>query len=165
MEFHISRAVREASTSRRPAVRLLRQRRLRQRSGEPQAGRRAEQGPRPNADPAGTFNAGALFAMGLIDELSHALVARYRKEIDPDVLSEAVRWFAAQTEPAKLERLLLTFTEQFPNVAVFRGEITAAKWLKGTTDGVPNREVALEELMLLWIANINPAFKPFQRAL
>ncbi len=42
------------------------------------------------------INAGALFAMGLIDELSHALVARYRKEIDPAVLSEAVRWFAAQ---------------------------------------------------------------------
>src|ERR1700722_4146062 len=162
MEFHISRAVREAaqvddllfsysgnvvfanvSASRKLAEALNKMR-------------------GPDADPAGAFNAGALFAMGLIDELSHALVARYRKEIDPSVLSEAVRWFAAQTEPAKLERLLLTFTEQFPNVAVFRGQITAAKWLQGTTEGVPNREVALEELLLLWIANINPAFKPFQ---
>src|ERR1700722_16020735 len=162
MEFHISRAVREAaqvddllfsysgnvvfanvSASRKLAEALNKMR-------------------GPDADPAGAFNAGALFAMGLIDELSHALVARYRKEIDPAVLSEAVRWFAAQTEPAKLERLLLTFTEQFPNVAVFRGQITAAKWLQGTTEGVPNREVALEELLLLWIANINPAFKPFQ---
>jgi glycosidase len=162
MEFHISRAVREATqvddtlfsysgnvvfanvaASRKLADALNKAR------GE-------------NADPEGTYNAGALFAMGLIDELSHALVAKYRKEIDPSVLSEAVRWFTAQLEPQKLERLLHTFTEQFPNVAVFRGQITPADWLRGTTEGVPNREVALEELLLLWIANLNPAFKPFQ---
>ena len=161
MEFHISRAVREAaqvddllfgysgnvvfanvSASRKLAEALNKAR-------------------GPNADPAGAINAGAMFAMGLIDELSHALVARYRREIDPTVLSEAVRWFAAQTEPEKLERLLLTFTEQFPNVDVFRGKVSAAKWLRGKTDGVPNREIALEELLMLWIANINPAFKPF----
>jgi hypothetical protein len=161
MEFHISRAVREAAqvddllfgysgnvifanvaASRKLAEALNRSR-------------------GPNADPAGAINAGALFAMGLIDELSHALVAKYRKEIDPAVLSEALRWFTSQTEPAKLERLLLEFTTQFPNAAVFRGQVSAAKWLEGNTDGVPNREVALEELLLLWIANLNPAFKPF----
>jgi hypothetical protein len=116
----------------------------------------------PNADPAGAYNAGALFAMGLIDELSHALVARYRKEIDPAVLSEAIRWFTTQIQPDKLERLLLEFTTQFPNVAIFRNQITPEKWLSGSTEGVPNREVALEELLLLWIANLNPAFRPFQ---
>src|ERR1700722_2523311 len=46
-------------------------------------------------DPAKIVNAGALFAMGLIDELNHALVERYRKEIDPNVLKDAMKWFAA----------------------------------------------------------------------
>src|ERR1700761_1593533 len=135
MEFHISRAVREAAqvddllfsysgnvvfanvaASRKLADALNKAR------GE-------------NADPAGAFNAGALFAMGLIDELSHALVARYRKEIDPSVLSEAVRWFTSQIEPVKLERMLLAFPQHFPNVAVYRGQISAEKWLQGSTDG------------------------------
>ena len=115
-----------------------------------------------DAGPEGFVNAGALFAMGLIDELNHAMVAKYRTEIDPSVLSEAVRWLASQADPVQVEKLLLAFADQFPNVAVYRGTLTAAEWLKGTTDGLSNREAALEELLLLWVANINPAFKPFR---
>jgi glycosidase len=162
MEFHISRALREnldidglifsytgnivfgdVAASRKLAAQL-----------------NAARG--PEADPADSMNAGALFAMGLIDEFSHALVARYRKEIDPSVHAEAIRWFASKLDPGKIDQLLLTFVEQFPNVAVYRGELTPQQWLDGTTEGMPNREAALEELMLLWLANINPAFTPFR---
>jgi glycosidase len=162
MEFHISRAVREAAqvddqlfayTGNVVFANVAASRKL---------AAALNQARGPNADPAGAYNAGALFAMGLIDELSHALVDNYRKQIDPSVLSEAVRWFTAQTEPKKLDQLLLEFTAQFPNSAIFRGHISAAEWLRGATDGLPNREAALEELLMLWIANINPAFKPFQ---
>ena len=67
--------------------------------------------------------------MGLIDELSHALVARYRKKVDPAVFSEALRFFGEQVGTEERDRLLLEFTEQFPSVAVFRNEFTAEQWL------------------------------------
>jgi len=117
----------------------------------------------PEQKIAGQVNAGALFAMGMIDELSHALVARYRREQDPAVMSAAVKWLGAQVTPAESERLLLRFVQQFPTVDVYRGEITAEEWLKGKTEGRPNREIAFEEMLLLWIANSNPAFVPFKR--
>ncbi len=165
MEFHISRAIREkldiddllfSYTGNVVFANVAASRKLAQQLTEL---REKEAGGIAGADTI--VNAGALFAMGLIDELNHALVARYRKEVDPAVLSEAVRWFTAQADPQKLEKLLLTFTQQFPNVAVYRGQQTAAQWLKGSTDDLSNREAALEELMLLWLANINPAFKAF----
>jgi glycosidase len=162
MEFHISRAVREGTqvddllfsySGNAVFANVAASRKLAAALNEARG---------PNADPAGAYNAGALFAMGLIDELSHALVARYRKEFDPSVLSAAVGWFTAQMDPGEIDRLLLEFTNQFPNVAIFRGQVTAEQWLAGTTDGLANREAALEELLMLWIANSNPAFKPFQ---
>jgi len=113
-------------------------------------------------DPAKIVNAGALFAMGLIDELNHALVERYRKEIDPNVLKDAMKWFAAHARQDDVERMIRTFAEQFPNVAVYRGETTVDEWLRATTDGLSNREAAVEEMLMLWLANSNPAFKPFQ---
>ncbi|HSY01974.1 MAG TPA: alpha-amylase family glycosyl hydrolase, partial [Acidobacteriaceae bacterium] len=113
-------------------------------------------------DPERVVHAGALYAMGMIDELNHALVARFRKEKDPEVLRAAVRWITAQADPEQVEKLLRTFTERFPNTAVYRGEMTAAEWLAKATEGMPNREAAVEELLLLWLANINPAFKPFR---
>jgi hypothetical protein len=111
---------------------------------------------------ADVVNAGSLFAMGLIDELSHAMIARYRKEIDPAVLTHALAWFEGKVGAAKVETLLKAFTQQFPNSAIYRGDVTVAQWLAGSTEDLPNREAALEELMLLWVANLNPAFADFK---
>lgn len=113
-------------------------------------------------DPKRQVNAGALFAMGLIDELSHAMVARYRRETDPEVLTAALRWFSAQAGEAELEALLLAFTERFPNREVYAGETTAKEWMQGTSEGLPHREAAFEELLLLYLANTNPAFAQFK---
>ena len=38
----------------------------------------------------------------------------------------------------------------------------AAQWLATETAGTSNRVIALEELLLLWLANTNPAFAPFE---
>jgi glycosidase len=109
-----------------------------------------------------TVHAGQLFAMGLIDEASHVLMARYREQFDPGVMTSALDWFSEQVSQPALDSMLLTFVEHFPGQSVMRGQETPRQWLAGTTDGTPNRAIAMEELLLLWTANRNEAFKPFE---
>ena len=52
-------------------------------------------------------HAGQLYAMGLIDEASHVLMARYREQFDPEVMTSALDWFGAQVGEAALDKLLL----------------------------------------------------------
>ncbi len=111
--------------------------------------------------PERTVNPGALFAMGLIDEASHLLVDHYRRNIAPKMVAEALVHFTAQLGAQRVQDLLQRFVEQFPGSWIYRGQQSAAEWLAGETDGISHREVAFEELMMLWLANANPAFSPF----
>ena len=111
--------------------------------------------------PEQAVHAGALYAMGLIDEASHVLIARYREQFDPQVMQAALEWFGAQIGADKVDKLLLTFVDHFPGSTIVRGNQTPQQWLADAAGGIANREAALEELLMLWMANRNEAFKPF----
>jgi glycosidase len=112
--------------------------------------------------PDRAVHAGAMFAMGLIDEASHVVIAQYRKQFDPEVINAALDWFSALVGADKLDNLLLAFVEHFPGQSVMRGDDEASQWLAGSTEGMSHRAAAMEELMLLWTANRNEAFNPFE---
>lgn len=112
--------------------------------------------------PGSVVHPGALFAMGLIDEVSHALVAQYRRSRDPQVMKAALSWFSERIGEDNLEKVLRSFVQEFPNVALYRGQARLEDWIEGATDGLSHREAVLEELVLLWLANQNPAFRPFR---
>jgi len=167
MEFHISRACRKrfgvddklfSFSGNVIFADVAASRKLAQRMNEVRA---QETAAAPEAKNAEVVNAGALYAMGLIDELSHAMVEVYRKRVDPAVFAEAIAWMAERVEPAKLEQTLLAFVEQFPTTEVYQGLITPGEWLAQETDGLSHREVALEEMLFLWLANGNLAFAPY----
>lgn len=105
--------------------------------------------------------AGSLHAMGLIDEILHFVAGLYRQERAPRLWSAALAHLEQRLGRAVVDSVLLRFTAEFPPLAVHRGTIDAARYLEGATGGVPHREVAIEELMLLGLAHLNPAFEPF----
>jgi glycosidase len=122
------------------------------------ASRMNETGP-PGGRPV---RAGELNAMGLIDEILHFVFRLYETQVNPGVLSRGIA--AMEDDPGHLpfRTTLHEFVGRFPPVAVFRGGQDAAAWLDGATDGRRHPEVSLEELLMLHLANINPAFAPFR---
>ncbi len=112
--------------------------------------------------PEKAIKAGQINAMGLIDEILHHVIQLYRKQKNPKVMREALDWLGQQIGSPALERALLAFTGEFPPISVYQGEQTVEEYLRGETEGIPNRAIALEEMLMLWLANQNPAFSPFQ---
>ncbi len=108
-----------------------------------------------------TIRAGLLQAMGLIDELLHYVVAQYRIRKKANVFSEAIDYLQKVLPKEELQKCLLAFINQFPPMPVYRGQETAEQYLNGDTDNYKNRDMVLEEMLLLYLANENPGFTPF----
>jgi glycosidase len=162
MEFHISRAVRDryrfpdtlfSFTGNVVFANMAGCRQFAQRMNEVRDAHR---------HPERAVHAGKLFAMGIIDEASHVVIASYRQSFDPKVMTDALAFFSAQVGESELEKMLLVFVEHYPGSQVYRGEQGAREWLAGSTEGMPHRAAAIEEMMLLWMANRNAAFQPFE---
>ena len=86
---------------------------------------------------------GELNALGLVDEILHAVVGIYREQEDPEAIDDALDHLDGLLGTDATDATLARFTERFPPLAVHRGELTASAYLAGETDGTPNREIAL----------------------
>lgn len=111
--------------------------------------------------PEQAVKAGELNVMGLIDEILHYIIGLYRQQRNPRAMRQALDWLVERLGQEAVDGALRRFVDEFPPLAVYRGEMDADTYLQGETAGVPNRAIALEELLMLWLANLNPAFSPF----
>ncbi len=114
------------------------------------------------AHPEQAVKASEINAMGLIDEMLHLVLARYRERVRPRLFAETLAEIEGEIGVDAVSGVLAAFVDEFPPLVVYRGEIEIEDYLAGATDGTPNREIALEELTLLRLANTNPAFAPFR---
>ena len=111
--------------------------------------------------PEQVVKTGQLIAMGLIDEILHYVVGRYVEETDPSIIEKALSFLTEKLGDEKIEKTLYHFIDQFPPLDVYKRNIDSESYLKGATLGTANRQIILEEMLLLWLANMNPAFSPF----
>ncbi len=115
--------------------------------------------------PEQAVKAGQINALGLIDEILHHVVAQYREQESPQVMEQALQWLYEELGREAVDATLLRFTDEFPPMAVYRRQLTPRAYLEGETGGTPHRQLLLEEMLMLWLANQNPACTQFEELL
>ncbi len=116
-------------------------------------------------DPARVVHGGQLAALGLLTEILRAVAALYREQMKPTVMGDALAALRARLGDAGVQQTLEAFVERFPIAGESSGGSGATEYLAGATNGVPNGERALSELLVLWLSNANPAVAPFRELL
>ncbi len=112
--------------------------------------------------PEQAVKAGQVNAMGLIDEILHFVMSLYRQEVNPQAMAEAMTWLEEKVGQEELADTLRAFTKDFPPLNVYLNALDEAEYLAGSAnDGTPNTHATLEEMLMLWVANKNPAFAPY----
>ena len=119
------------------------------------------------AYPEKTIKAGQINAMGLIDEIFHYVVDLYREQKKSGIMKDALYYLIEHFGEEDIDQVLRYFAEEFPPLALYKQEVDLDNYLEGNSiresgEVVSNRELLLEELILLWLSNENPAFRQFQ---
>jgi len=112
--------------------------------------------------PERVVHAGEINALALIDEILHFILSLYKETVHPALFPDVLRFLETRYGKKAIDETLVAFVREFPAAQVYKHNIDAESYLLGDTNGVPNREIVLEELLLLWVTNKNPAARPFR---
>jgi glycosidase len=160
MEFHVSRAARERYGFEEGLFALRGRAVFADFAASRRFAQQINSGRQARGEAYATVRAGDVNALGMLHEILHHVIELYREERNPQVTAQALATLENRLGDQQVDATLQAFVEHFPPLAALRGEQTPAEYLAGATDGTPNREVALEEALLLWLANENPAATP-----
>lgn len=105
---------------------------------------------------------GELNAAGLLEEAFHLVLRQYEERVNLFVFEKAHEYLVEKMGAEKLRRVLIDFTLQFPPQRVFQGTITATGYLSAISGNRKNATIVLEELLMVLLANLNPATLKFR---
>ncbi|UTC77117.1 alpha-amylase [Treponema sp. OMZ 799] len=113
------------------------------------------------------LQAGELNAMGIFDEVLHYVLRLYRQNIDADFFVKGYEFIDKEFKSKNfhsLDFLLKDFCKDFPPKDVYTDKISLDEWFESNDElsNVPNKLLAFEELILLCLANRNPANSKFE---
>jgi len=110
-------------------------------------------------DPQNHIVTGQVNAAGLIDEIYHYIFRLYEIQANPGVFKKALNYLDDKIGEDEIRKVLFEFISLFPSMDLYKGRISSFEYLISYTENRPNTEITIEELILLYFANFNPANK------
>ena len=111
--------------------------------------------------PEKAIQAGQINAMGLIDEIFHFVFHLYLQENKKNIIEDLITHLEVTLGKNNLDKSISAFANQFPTVALYKKEISLQDYLNAETDETPNSQIVIEEMLMLWLTNVNPAMSPY----
>ncbi len=103
-----------------------------------------------------------VFASALMHEVFHFVISVYLEDVNPDAFAKCEGQIRSEFGEETTAKFLQRFVDEFPTLTIYRGDETIEQFLVRTSDGTPNTHIALEELMLVWLENQNPALNQIE---
>ncbi len=100
--------------------------------------------------------------MGLMEEIFHHVVEIYRQTVNPQIHQQLEAYLLSTMGSVALESSLAAFLEEFPPTQIAQKHQTIAEYLAGVSEGLTNRQIAIQEMLMLWLANKNPALEIYR---
>jgi len=107
-------------------------------------------------------SAGQVNTLGLLHEIFHFLIRYYEENENPGVFARGINHLKSNLNEKELNFVLSEYINQFPILDVYKGKVSANDYLNDITEGKPNKEIILEEIILLNLENINPATRQLE---
>ncbi|MDD3948195.1 MAG: alpha-amylase family glycosyl hydrolase [Anaerolineaceae bacterium] len=113
-------------------------------------------------DPTTYASPADINALGMIDEIFHHIMDEYYKTHGRSIQSALARYLIENLGREEATKTLIEFNQQFPPVEVYQEELSVSEYLKQSDHGINNYDVTVEELLMTWLTNINPAAKNYR---
>jgi len=101
-----------------------------------------------------------IYALGLMDEILHLIIRQYEKQ-NPGIMTRALDSLQFNLG-ARLDETLFKFINEFPPVNVYQGNQSVQGYLSNSTNGIPHKQISMEEMLLVKVTNDNPAAQSYK---
>jgi glycosidase len=111
--------------------------------------------------PEKAAKASEIYAMGLMDEIFHFIFKSYRNQIQQNILDEALDFVEKNLTPEENKNVIEFFLNEFPPLSVYQNKTDLEEYIN-KTKADQTYSLLLEEIILLWVENQNPALTNYR---
>lgn len=101
-------------------------------------------------------------ALATIQAIFHHVLTEYYAQNGPTVRKDLYSDLVKKLGKGHLDDAIHFFVDEFPPQEIYQNQNDLSSYLNASTNGIPNKELALEEMITAWLNNQNPAANPLK---